>query len=136
MLLLGCASSPSPAPAAPQSASPTEPAVAEKPDLLRVHEPQSGAVVTSPLVVRGEARGTWYFEANFPVRLLDTDGNTLAQGYAQAAGEWMTESFVPFSAELKFEPAASTEGVLVLDKANASGLPEHADSLRVPVRFR
>jgi hypothetical protein len=135
MLLLGCASSPSPAPAAPPSPAPA-PAVAEKPGLLRLSEPQSGVIVTSPLVVRGEARGSWYFEATFPVRLLDGNGSTLAEGYAQAEGEWMTESFVPFSAELKFEPPASNEGVLVLEKANASGLPEHADSLRVPVRFR
>jgi hypothetical protein len=31
-------------------------------------------------------------------------------------------------------PAGAT-GTLLLEKANASGLPEHAAELRVPVRF-
>jgi hypothetical protein len=98
--------------------------------------PQPGAVIESPVQLRGRARGSWFFEANFPVSLLDARGAVVARHYAEARGEWMTEAFVPFEAQLSFEPASTATGVLVLHKANASGLPEHDAELRVPVRFR
>lgn len=107
-----------------------------KADLIRVTAPVANTVVTSPLTVRGEARGNWYFEASFPVRLLDSEGSELALGIAQAQGEWMTTEFVPFETTLIFiTPTASQTGTLVLEKDNPSGLPENADELRIPVRF-
>jgi hypothetical protein len=125
--LLGCGAR-APAPA-------MEPSAADKADLIRVRAPHAGAVVLSPLRVVGEARGTWFFEATFPVALLDAQGRTLVQSYAQAQGEWMTEAFVPFTAELRFAPVGTAAGTLVLEKSNPSGLPEHADALRIAVRF-
>lgn len=41
---------------------------------IHVTAPVAQALVQSPLTVSGTARGTWYFEASFPVRLVDTDG--------------------------------------------------------------
>ncbi len=99
-----------------------------------VDSPAPDAVVKSPLTVTGKARGTWYFEASFPVRLLDADGNELALVPAQAQGEWMTEDFVPFSATLTFATSAKA-GTLVLQKDNPSGLPENDKSVSIPVRF-
>ncbi|MHB9027718.1 MAG: Gmad2 immunoglobulin-like domain-containing protein, partial [Candidatus Latescibacterota bacterium] len=93
-------------------------------------------IVRSPLLVEGEARGTWYFEATFPLRLLDGSGNELAVGYAQAEGEWMTENFVPFRGRLEFATPRTDTGTLILERANPSGLPEHAREMRAPVRFR
>lgn len=55
-----------------------------------VDSPAPNAVISSPLTVTGTARGTWYFEASFPVRLLDDLGNELAVAPAQAQGDWMT----------------------------------------------
>jgi hypothetical protein len=134
-LLLACGGGAAPAqPPAPPAQAPAPPAN-PKADLIRVTEPSPGAVVHSPLRVRGEARGTWYFEASFPVTLLDGEGRALVQTHAQARGEWMTESFVPFESELQFAAPATATGTLVLEKDNPSGLPEHADELRVPVRF-
>lgn len=101
---------------------------------IRVTNPQPNAVVTSPLVVTGEARGTWFFEASFPVQLLDENGSLIVMLPAQAEGEWMTEEFVPFSVTLNFETDAPS-GTLVLQKDNPSGLPEHAAEIRIPVRF-
>lgn len=93
-------------------------------------------LITSPLALKGEARGFWYFEASFPATLLDDNGNVLKQLPIQAEGEWMTEDFVPFSASIEW-PAAETEtGTLVLEKDNPSALPENADEIRIPVRFR
>ena len=107
-----------------------------KPSLLRVTTPRTGNTVTSPLRVSGEARGTWFFEASFPVRLLNQDGQEIAIAPAEARSEWMTESFVPFEAMLEFSaPAPGTSGTLVLEKNNPSGLSEQDDEFRIPVRF-
>jgi Immunoglobulin-like domain of bacterial spore germination len=109
---------------------------ASKPDLIRVAQPLPNQLVTSPLTIEGEARGPWYFEASFPVYLLDAAGDTIAVIPAQAEGEWMTREFVPFKVSLEFPPPKTDRGTLLLVKSNASGLPEHDDELRIPVRFR
>ena len=101
---------------------------------IRVTQPTAGALITSPLTVRGEARGTWYFEASFPVRLLDAQGKSIAVTPAQAQGDWMTTDFVPFEALLTFTIASRT-GTLVLEKDNPSGLPQYDASITIPVRF-
>lgn len=103
---------------------------------IYVDYPQPNAVVTSPLRVLGAARGPWYFEASFPVKLLDASDEALVIQPAQAHGEWLTTDFVPFSVTLTFTLPTTTTGTLVLEKDNPSGLPEHAAELRFPVRFR
>ncbi len=104
-------------------------------ELIRVQSPQPGAVVRPPLLVRGEARGPWYFEGDFPLILKDARGNILSRGFASAQGEWMTTDFVPFSGRLEFTPPAGAEGELVLQKDNPSGLRELDDSVIIPVVF-
>lgn len=105
-------------------------------DLIRVFEPEPNDEIRSPLTVRGEARGTWYFEASFGVRLVDNQDKEIAAVPAQALGEWMTTDFVPFEATLSsFYWGSARSGILILEKANPSGLPEQAMSLRIPVRF-
>lgn len=109
---------------------------AQKADLIRVTSPLPNSTVQSPLTVTGQARGTWYFEASFPVFLVDWDGRIIAQGIAQAKGDWMTEEFVPFEAILIFaadKNAYSNRGALILKKDNPSGLPEYDDALEMPV---
>lgn len=108
----------------------------EKLDLIRISYPRPNQVITSPLVITGEARGYWFFEASFPVKLLDGEGNVIASHYAEAKDDWMTQDFVPFQATLEFQKPATRKGTLVLEKDNPSGLPEHADELRIPVLFR
>ncbi len=97
--------------------------------------PLPNTTVTSPLIVEGEARGTWYFEASFPVRLFDGNGNEIAVAPAQAQGDWMTEDFVPYSVQLTFTQPSTSTGTLVLQKDNPSGLPENDESLIIPVLF-
>ncbi len=109
----------------------------EKKDLIRIDNPRPNAKITSPLQISGEARGTWFFEANFPVVLLDNEGNKIVEHYATAEEDWMTEDFVPFKSTLEFEsPGAGESGTLILKKANPSGLPENDDELIVPMIFR
>jgi len=111
------------------------PTVIEHGDIIKVFSPTSGALITSPMSVTGEARGNWYFEASFPVRLYDANGKELAVIPAQAEGEWMTTNYVPFSVTLNFETPTTPTGTLVLEKDNPSGLPEFDDKVSIPVRF-
>lgn len=101
---------------------------------IRVTTPSPDTKIVSPLAVKGEARGTWYFEASFPVKLLDEKGNVIAQTPAQAQGDWMTENFVPFEATLTFT-ATSGKGTLVLERDNPSGLPQNDAQVRIPVSW-
>lgn len=105
-------------------------------DSVRIASPVSEALVSSPLAVSGEVRGMWFFEASFPLALLDADRKEVAQGYAQAGGEWMTEDFVPFSGTLDFTAPASDTGFLVFKKDNPSGDASRDASVEIPVRFR
>ncbi len=99
--------------------------------------PLIGQRVTSPLVVEGRARGSWYFEASAPMMLVDWDGRILAEGYVQAQGDWMTEEFVPFQGIITFSvpDGFADRGALVLRADNPSGLPEYDRSVQIPVRF-
>lgn len=107
----------------------------EKKDLIRVSLPRPNEILRSPLTVEGEARGFWYFEASFPVRLKDKNGNEIAVAVAQAQDDWMTTNFVPFKTVLTFDKPGTDEGYLVFEKDNPSGLPENADELSFPVLF-
>ncbi|MGB0757839.1 MAG: Gmad2 immunoglobulin-like domain-containing protein [Patescibacteria group bacterium] len=107
----------------------------EKQDLIQAQTPRPNQDIQSPVTIEGTARGYWFFEATFPVILKDENGNILVESYATAQGEWMTEDFVPFVATLEFDLAEGSEkeALLILKKANASGLPEHDDMLEIPV---
>jgi hypothetical protein len=107
----------------------------EKSDLIRLNYPLPGDVVSSPLLLTGEARGHWFFEATFPVELVDETGFVLAQTYVTAKDDWMTNDFVPFEAVIDFPVPAVQNGQLILRKDNPSGLPENDDALVVPVKF-
>ena len=116
-------------------------------DLIVADAPQINTVITSPLTITGKARGTWYFEATFPVKLYDTDTRKLiAEGQARAQGDWMTNEFVPFKATLTFiNPPRDLpsdggllphQGNLVLMKDNPSGDSARDDSISIPVVFQ
>ena len=97
--------------------------------------PPPNSEVISPLEVTGNARGSWYFEASFPIKLLDASGKVIASAVAQAQGDWMTENFVPFRAELTFKTPAAKTGALILERDNPSGLPQNDESISIPVTF-
>ncbi|MFA6189923.1 MAG: Gmad2 immunoglobulin-like domain-containing protein [Candidatus Staskawiczbacteria bacterium] len=103
--------------------------------LIKVSNPLPNQEIQSPIVVRGQARGYWFFEATFPIKLLDENGNVLVQTYAQAQGDWMTENFVPFESVLTFSVNKNQKGTLVLEKDNPSGLAENAKEIRIPVNL-
>ncbi|MDF1497917.1 MAG: Gmad2 immunoglobulin-like domain-containing protein [Patescibacteria group bacterium] len=108
----------------------------EKADLIFLDYPRPNQAIKSPLVIKGQARGFWFFEGDFPVVLTNWDGLIIGDGIAQAQGEWMTEEFVPFVAVIEFEvPEYKNNGTLILQKDNPSDLPENDDALEIPVLF-
>jgi len=105
-------------------------------DKLIIDFPKPNDKIISPVIISGQARGVWFFEASFPVQLTDDQGKIIAESFAQAKGDWMTTDLVPFQAELIFTtPVGQTSGYLILKKDNPSGLPEHDAEFKIPVYF-
>lgn len=120
--------------ATPTPLSAEAPAATPKPVL--VESPPSGALITSPVRVTGKARGSWYFEAEFPIRVLNAHDEMIGTGIARAQGDWQTSDYVPFEASIVFRAAPEdTTGFVVIEKSNPSGLAQNAAESRVPVRF-
>ncbi|MBI2054052.1 MAG: GerMN domain-containing protein [Candidatus Staskawiczbacteria bacterium] len=115
-----------------QESSPEEEVKEPESDVI-VLFPKPGEAITSPLVVLGEAKGTWFFEATFPIKITDEAGNVLGVSYVEAVDDWMTENFVRFSGKISFLAKERTNGFLVLAKDNPSGLPEYDKEVKVPV---
>lgn len=103
---------------------------------IRITSPKQHELVKSPLEIAGEARGTWYFEASFPITVLDDKGQTIGSAVAEAQGDWMTENFVPFKATLKFSAETSTIGTIMLRNDDPSGDVSKQKSVSIPVRFK
>lgn len=100
---------------------------------LELFAPKPGETITSPYQIRGFARGDWFFEANFPVLIKSFEGDVLLETYASAQSDWMTESMVPFIAELSFDITETQDVLLVLKKDNPSGLVENDVELSYPI---
>jgi len=106
-------------------------------DRVVVARPLPGATLVSPAVVRGQARGGWFFEGEITLQLLDGERNVLARGFATAQANWMTNGFVPFEGTLTFESRAGvTEGVLVVKNNNPSDNRDLDEAIAIPVVFR
>lgn len=101
--------------------------------LIVVDLPYPGAVVGKDFSVVGKARGTWYFEASFPIEVLDKNGETLVRGVAQAEGEWMTENFVEFKSDIKVPQSYIGPATLILRNDNPSGLAQNERSVSFPI---
>lgn len=112
----------------------TEPII-DKSDIIKVDMPLAGSVIMSPVFVRGQARGNWFFEGSFPIFLTDANDNVIAQGLATSTEDWMTENFIPFTASISYQRPNTNTGKLILKKDNPSGLPEYDDQVVVPVNF-
>jgi hypothetical protein len=107
-------------------------------DKIFVAIPQPGAKISSPVKMSGQARGTWFFEAAFPVKVISTDGTVLGQGHATAKasdGSWMTTGFVPWTATVTFDRGVSLSGSVRLEKDNPSGDVSRDEYMDIPVVF-
>lgn len=125
------ASAPADTGAAPATQSTPPPVAAAVADLAQVSSPAANATVTSPLHVTGIAPANWYFENSFPVRIVDAQGQVLAEGPATPRVNW-TENAEPkaFDATLTFTAAGPATLVLQEDMPRDDGAPRE---VRVPV---
>ncbi len=108
---------------------------AYKSNLVWVESPLPNDTVINPITITGWAKGSWYFEASFPVKVLDANGKTLGQAVATAQDDWMTNEYVQFMSSMQFTSPTTATGTVILEKDNPSGLRQHADELRIPVTF-
>lgn len=111
----------------------TPPPTATPDSLIHIDSPKSGATVPHSFSVMGSARGSWYFEASFPIHVLDSSGNIIATTQAHAQGDWMTDEFVPFSTTLLIPSSYTGNAILKLEKDNPSGLPQNDASRAIPI---
>jgi hypothetical protein len=103
--------------------------------LINVFSPLPQQTIKGTVEITGQARGSWFFEASFPIKIVDDKNNELAAGIATAQSDWMTEDFVPFTASLVLPATNASRGFVVFHKDNPSGLPANDDSFSVPVKF-
>lgn len=128
--------SPVPATTTPVKVTPKQeepsgpPALSER---VMVTSPGKGATVGHVFTVAGIAPGPWFFEAQFPVMVRSSDGKTVGRATATAQGDWMTEGQVTFTATMRIDATFHGKAKLVLLKDNPSGLPEHDDSVEIPI---
>jgi len=101
-----------------------------------VSSPSAGSKVKSPLKVTGNVPAGWMFEGTFPIRVLDSDKNVLAQVGAKEVlpGSWQSGEPVEFTATLTFR-AATGSGTLVLENDNPSGDPANSRVFEIPIKF-
>jgi hypothetical protein len=106
----------------------------EKEGIL-VLAPKPNEKIKSPLKIEGQAKGFWYFEAEFTAELYDAKNNFLGQAILTAKEDWMTEKFVPFEGRLVFSKPQTSFGVLKFLSSNPSGLAEHQKIFELPIQF-
>lgn len=118
-----------------QVSKPNEYPQINKQEAVVVVSPLPNSVINSPVVIKGKARGLWFFEASFPVKIVDANGQELGIVPAQAQADWMTEDFVPFEVTVGFNQPSTSSGFIVLSRDNPSGLPKNDAEVRLPIRF-
>lgn len=103
---------------------------------IKIFSPPAYKPIESPLLISGEARGNWFFEAEFEAELYDASNNLLGKATLTAQKDWMTEGFVPFQGILSFTPPLTSSGSLKFLSANPSGLSENQKIFEIPVQFK
>jgi hypothetical protein len=105
-----------------------------EPDII-VETPKPNDVVSGNFSISGKAKENWYFEAVFPVRLVDENNNEFASGQARATSDWTVPDYVPFTGEINFSSSTetTTTGFVIFKNDNPSGDPSRDKEFRVPV---
>lgn len=102
-----------------------------------IDQPKPEESFSNPFAVTGKARGKWYFESSFPLKIVDEQAKVLGTGVAIAQSDALTENYVPFIGFMEFsseeKPASGTKAFLIFTNDNPSGLPENEISTTVPI---
>lgn len=104
---------------------------------VTVSSPGPGGTVDKAFTVTGKAPGPWFFEAQFPLQVRDSDDNVIGHGTATTSGDWQSDAIIPFSASVTIdEPTYKGTARLILMRDNPSGLPENDDAIEFPIVIR
>ncbi|MEA1929347.1 MAG: GerMN domain-containing protein [Patescibacteria group bacterium] len=105
---------------------------------LVVSQPLADDVIESPLTVEGQALGSWFFEGQFALTLIDGEGEVLGETLVLASlgadNEMGPEAMVPFDTIMLFGETEAGTGHLIFEPAN----PERGEDqlfVKLPVRF-
>lgn len=118
-----------------------EPVPAQKEGKIVVLSPLPESTVSaSPVVIKGQAVGNWFFEASAPVDIVNWDGLIIGQGYISVdqGYDWMTTDMVPFTGVINYDASqlgAYKYGWIIMRKDNPSGEPQFDDSLEFKILF-
>lgn len=118
-----------------------EPKPAEKEGVIVVTSPLPESTLSkSPVVIKGKAKGNWFFEASAPVSIVNWDGLIIGEGYVtvDAGYDWMTTDMVPFTGTVSYDASqlgVYKHGWIIMKKDNPSGEPQFDDSLEFKVFF-
>jgi len=105
---------------------------------ISVLTPKVNEEVSSPIKITGVVSGNGWagFEGQVgTVKLLDSNGNELAQGILTATTEWTTLP-TSFETNLNFTVANSGPATLVFKNENASGDPAKDKTFTLPVKLK
>lgn len=104
-------------------------ATSTPPDFVNLENPVRGAVVASPLTVRGDVLGEGYSDEDISIRLETSSGDVLAE-VPVTLGEWLSQETIPFEVSLVFGATTATSGNLVL-----GNLQTNLKKMSIPVLF-
>jgi len=82
---------------------------------------------------QGSIKGTYFFEANILINILDANKNVLKNSNATATTNWMTVEPVEFEGNIDFTGLPKGEAYFEIHNDNASGLPENDKSVLIPI---
>lgn len=114
---------------------------AQKEGIIIVSSPLPNSTITpSSIVIKGKAKGNWFFEASAPVDIVNWDGLIIGQGYVTVdeGYDWMTTNMVPFTGTVSYDASqlgAYKHGWIIMRKDNPSGEPQFDDSLEFKIFF-
>lgn len=95
-----------------------------------------GDTIGGQMTLLATVQGAYFFEGNIGITIEDIAGNILKQTYGMATTEWMTTGPVTFTSALDLTDIPPGPGYIVIRADNASGLPEHDKSIKIPVVFQ
>lgn len=104
-------------------------------DIIIIDSPKPYQKVQIPIFVKGKARGNFFFEGTFPIRIEDENGNLITTGNIMTKENWMSEDFVSFETYFNFDKKDLKRGFIIFEKANPSGLKENKFEIKIPVYF-
>ena len=107
-----------------------------KDETLILDMPLPNQTLGTRVEIKGQLRGTWFYNGSVPIRLENADGVVVADGLAQADGSWASDTPVPFTAFLSFiypQNAKRGPGKLVIIKNNTTGDPTQNEQREIPI---